>query len=584
MMKSKKVSLLTIALMATVAAGCDNELPIEFKADGAFLIPTDGGVVVPDKSVPDLPPGVDRGPTPDKGVTPDGPVADGPVHDGPKPPPVFDWRDGVMYFVLLDRFRDGNSSNNNPVPNVTQSTNFQGGDLAGLLGKIKDGYFTDLGVNVLWLSSPVDAPDGKYPGRNGPNPDGHEYTGYHGYWPRDLTKVESRLGDMALLKEVINEAHKRNIKVLVDYVMNHVHDTSPTYTQNRSWFWSKDKPGGGNCLCGDGCSWETEPETLRCWFDPFLPDFDFTKQAPRDFSVENAIWWIKETGIDGFRLDAVKHIQMAWLTQLRSRVKGEIVKSGGSRFYMVGETFSGDKNVIKKFVDADTKLDGQFDFPLRVAMVKTILMRQGSFADLDNELKSSASFYGASSIMSNFIGNHDIPRPIHFAEDQPMWDNVWANGKERGWDNTPSAPNSDSAYERLQIGFTVLFTIPGIPLIYYGDEVGMPGAGDPDNRRFMQWDNYQPRQTKLRDHITKLAKLRAQHSCLRRGNRTTKKADNNVFVYEMSDAQCTLTIAINRTDSTQSVQLSNSSYTDLLNGGSVGQNVQIPARSSVILQ
>ena len=102
-------------------------------------------------------------------------------------------------------------------PGVETAANFQGGDLAGVLQKLKAGYFDQLGVNVLWLSSPVDAPDGKYIGT-----DGHMYTGYHGYWPTELDKVEERIGDLALLKQVVAEARARGIRVVLDYVMNHV--------------------------------------------------------------------------------------------------------------------------------------------------------------------------------------------------------------------------------------------------------------------------------------------------------------------------------------------------------------------------
>ena len=183
---------LTIALVALASVAC-SELPPSLYFDAALR--GDAGTADADGNVT---PGTD-GPRPDG--TP--PVTDGPppLPDGPLPPGTFDWRDGVMYFVLLDRFYDGNSSNNKPEPNVETAANWQGGDLAGLLSRIKSGYFTDLGVNVLWLSSPVDAPDGKYPGT-----DGHDYTGYHGYWPADLTKVEERLGDVALLKQVVDEA------------------------------------------------------------------------------------------------------------------------------------------------------------------------------------------------------------------------------------------------------------------------------------------------------------------------------------------------------------------------------------------
>ena len=84
----------------------------------------------------------------------------------------------------------------------------------------------------------------------------------------------------------------------------------PWYARNGSW-----------CVCGEGCSWDWEPDRLRCWFMPYLPDFDFQNQNARRFSIDNAIEWARDTGVDGFRLDAVKHIDMSWLTGLRARLK-----------------------------------------------------------------------------------------------------------------------------------------------------------------------------------------------------------------------------------------------------------------------
>ena len=157
-------------------------------------------------------------------------------------------------------------------------------------------------------------------------------------------------------------------------------------------------------------------------------------------------------------------------------------------------------------------------------IARTLLMRQGSMNDLAGFMDTNDDFYGAG-IMSTFIGNHDIPRVVHLAEDTPLWDDPWADGKDRNWSNQPGLPGGMSAFERLGNGFTLLMTTPGAPLIYYGDEYGMPGAGDPDNRRFMQWDSYSGGQQFLRDHIAALtASLRAAHPATRRGSRETLDA------------------------------------------------------------
>ncbi len=270
--------------------------------------------------------------------------------------PAIDWHDAIMYFVMIDRFADGDSSNNAPVPGVEQPGQYQGGDFVGLKQKIDAGYFNDLGINTLWITSPLDNADNANPGS-----DGHSYSGYHGYWPKDLTQPESKYGTEAELKAMVDAAHEHHLQVLIDYVMNHVHSASPIYAQHPEWFWPNDNGFGGNCVCGGGCDWGND--RLKCWFDPFLPDFNFTNPDARKWSVDNAVAWAKRIGIDGFRLDAVKHIETSWLTDVRARLDAEVAFD--QHFYMVGETFDGDRGLIKSYVDKKTMLDGQFDFPER---------------------------------------------------------------------------------------------------------------------------------------------------------------------------------------------------------------------------
>ncbi len=494
-------------------------------------------------------------------------------------PPVlgYDWRDAVLYFVFVDRFKNGDPSNDGqPVSGVPQAADYQGGDWAGVKQEIDAGYFTDLGVNTLWLTVPMDNPE-----KSGVGTDGKQYSAYHGYWPLNLDKPEERFGTMAELKGLVDDAHQHKLKVILDYAMNHVYIDSPVYQQHHGWFWPV-MNGNTKCVCGQGCAWDG-PDAKRCWFADYLPDFNFTVQAARDFSTDNAISWIKNTGADGFRLDAVKHIEDSWVTELRSKVTSQIEPTSKQHFYMVGETFTGDRNAIRYYVQPNM-LDGQFDFPLRAEMLKTLLIRSAPLSELDSFLATNDNFYG-SGIMSTFIGNHDVPRAIEFALDTPMWGNEWADGKDRAWQNQPTTPTSASPYERLATAYTVLFTLRGIPLIYYGDEIGLPGAGDPDNRRMMQWSGYTQNQIMLRDHISTLAKIRAAHPALRDGQRSTLSVGTDTYAYSMSSGTDTVYVLINRGDSAQNVGgLPAGNYTNLLDSSAVsGPAPNLPARSSMVL-
>jgi glycosidase len=501
--------------------------------------------------------------------------------DAPPPPPpsegAWDWRDAVIYFVFVDRFNNGDAGNDAKT-GVEEPTDWQGGDWAGVKEKVEAGYFNELGVNTLWLTVPMDNTS-----ESGQGTDGHLHSAYHGYWPTDLDAPEEHFGTLQELKDLVTAAHEHELKVILDYAMNHVHASAPVYDEHPDWFWPNDNGSGDNCVCGMGCSWDDPVLNKRCWFTDYLPDFNFDNAGARQFSIDNAIKWIQDTGIDGFRLDAVKHIADQWLFDMRARVQAEIEPVTLEHFYMVGETFTGDKATIKYYVRPDM-LDGQFDFPLRMQMAYSVLMRQGSMGDLAGFMDDNDDYYG-SGVMSTFIGNHDIPRAIHLAEDEPLWDNQWADGKDRAWVNKPGLSQGMAPFERLGLAFTILFTTRGAPLVYYGDEVGLPGAGDPDNRRFMQWDGYSSGQSWLLQHVKDLGALRAAHTALRRGTRKTLSSGNHTLAYEMKDSNETVFVAINRGDAAADVTgVPDGSYLDELSGDMVdGGTVNVPARSARVL-
>jgi len=193
-------------------------------------------------------------------------------------------------------------------------------------------------------------------------------------------------------------------------------------------------------------------------------------------------------------------------------------------------------------------------------------------------------------VMSTFLGNHDVPRTIHYAQDTPLIDDVWQPGREYAWSSQiPGKVAGTNAYERLSVAAAVLMTNRGIPLIYYGDEIGMPGLGDPDNRRFMEWDatGYTAGQVLLLDRMKKLGAIRAAHPALRRGTRTTLYTDDDAWVYKMSDGADTVYVMLNRSDTAKPLAVGSlpfATLTDAMTGETVtGPNVIVPARSARIL-
>lgn len=493
----------------------------------------------------------------------------------------FDWRDATIYFILTDRFRDGDSSNNKPVsdPKLDTKANWQGGDFAGLKARIEAGYFDDLGVNCLWVSSPIMNTQGAFWGS-----DGHKYTGYHSYWPiatgwtgdQPLNgldgPIDPHFGDMDDFKEMVDAAHARGIRVIVDFVANHVHTDAPLYTEHRNdaepWFnWN-----GGTVGQGYVCGWD---RPIECWFAEYLPDFDYRNGAVMDRVMDHAIWLIQETNIDGFRLDAVKHMILDFSSTLRARIDEDIDTWPGIRFYMVGETFTGEgdgeKQTIRAYV-SPALLDGQFDFPMFWAALAALVRHERGLDSLRGFMDGNEGYYGSSAVMSTFLGNHDVPRALSHAAGQIA--DMWGNGsKEQGWTSPPGQPSSEDPYRRMRMAWTFLFTQKGAPLIYYGDEFGMPGAGDPDNRRMMRFDTGLSTWEKATlAHVQSLGKARLRNAAMRRGNRTTIQASGDYWAYVMKDGTNAVLVVLNRGDAgsrtlpTGSAGLPDGTYKDVLSG------------------
>ncbi len=525
--------------------------------------------------------------------------------EGALPPGVYDWRDSVIYFVFVDRFADGNPGLNAgcKVPGVSGPiVDYAGGDWAGLTNKINEGYFNELGVNTLWITVPFENFGGVGDGNLG---DPRKYSAQHGYWPQidddNPAKLahESCFGSFADLKTLVSSAHKKGLKVLFDYAMVHVHSASKLFQDHPTWFWpnSKNNQPGTNCICRDRvdpgqgwfCSWDADTE--KCWFTDYLPHWNYTNKEARSWSVTQAVEWVKQTrdesgnGVDGFRADAVKHIDISWLTALRAKLKTDIVQQPQQRFYMVGETYDfGNRDLIKKYIDPNTMLDGQFDFPLRRHLVEATINRKMKMSDLASFMDGNDYFYGASAVMSTFIGNHDLPRVIHLAQNTPLWDDQGNGGKDKAWEGQPGLVSEREAYERIANGFAVLFTNRGAPLLYYGDEIGLPGAGDPDNRRQMQWDGLSDSQTFLRERVSKLLDIRSKHPALRRGTRTTINSDNDSWIYMRTTTNDTVYVAVNRGDSPKTMSgLPGGALDELVEGqATTGPSALIPPRQTRI--
>jgi len=461
------------------------------------------------------------------------------------PQSIFRWNDAVIYFAMLDRFSNGDPKNDAPTKdsNILYSGEYHGGDLSGLADKIEDGYFTRLGVNAIWLSPVYQNPDKAFQEYIVPY---RYFSGYHGYWPTDFYKIDHRLGDMALLKKVVAAAHRKGIRILLDMVFNHTHIAHPYWNEHPEWYIPLKLPDGReNLRLWDEYSFTT-------WFDRFLPTFDMNQPALIKALLENAKWWLDETDADGFRLDAVKHVQHQFWCNLRKYLRQTVEQKRNERLYMVGETFLSRQGIME-FVGPN-KLDGQFDFPLYDAIIPAFAKDGNGFQNLDAALESSERIYGKETIASPLVGNQDKPRFMAFA-DGDLPDDTIRDDREVGYAKPPKVDHA-SSYARLKNALTFIFTIDGAPLLYYGDEYGLTGAGDPDNRRDMRFaDELAGQEKEMLAYSGRLGHIRAGHPALRYGNRRTVLLEADLYAYTRAYfGDCALVI-FNKSSQAQKVRV-----------------------------
>ena len=398
----------------------------------------------------------------------------------------------IMYSLLIDRFLDGDPKNTKRLndPAVLPIVDYFGGDLRGIVKKIEDGFFSDLGITTIWLSpitqNPLDA-WGQYPDPK------TKFSGYHGYWPIFLTKIDSRFGDDSTLNELLEKAHLRDHNVILDYVANHMHINSPTLTENPSWVTPDTTPDGRP-------NFELWDEfRLTTWFDRHIPSLDLEREYVYQPMTDSAVFWLENFEFDGFRHDATKHIPEVFWRTLTTKIKRKFPER---TVYQIGETY-GSHELIDSYV-RNGMLDGQFDFNVYDSMIWSLINRDGSFTDVWQTLDRSLSTYGYHNLMGYITGNHDRPRFISLAGGDLI---PGEDYKLAGWKRDIGTGNPNS-YKKLALLHAFIMTIPGVPTIYYGDEYGEPGGNDPDNRRWMRFDGYNDDEKGLLDIVKSLTHLR----------------------------------------------------------------------------
>ncbi len=418
--------------------------------------------------------------------------------------------DDVIYFLLPDRFADGDPTNNDPPKSKGLydrkfGRHYHGGDLQGLIDNLE--YIKSLGVTAIW-TTPVydnnDKPDYKenYPGMP-------FTTGFHGYGAVDMYGVDEHLGDLAKLKELVRKAQSMGFKMIQDQVVNH---TGPYHV------WAADPPTptwwNGTLENHPDNNWQkwtamnpratyqTQSRNIDGWFINILPDFNQGDPEVERYLIQHTIWWLETVGYDAIRMDTLPHVPRWFWEKWMSAIKTEYPNVN-----VLGELFDGNPALLAFYQGGrrghdgiDTRLDTLYDFALFYA-IRNAFARGQDIRQVQ-QIFAHDWLYPNAEVLTTFLGVHDMERFMN----------------EKG-----------ATIEGLKLAQTLIMTSRGTPLLYYGDEIAMPGGGDPDNRRdfpggfagdkrnaFIS-SGRTADENKVWNHLATLGKLRRELVPLRRG-------------------------------------------------------------------
>ena len=320
------------------------------------------------------------------------------------------------------------------------------------------------------------------------------------------------------MKELLSTAHAKGMNVILDYVAHHVHQDHPLYKQKPEWTTPLYLPDGTM----NTEKWDEH--RLTTWFDTFLPTWKFADHAVVDALTDTAMYWVENYNLDGFRHDATKHIDTDFWRTLTRKVKAYQTRHPERNLYQIGETY-GSPELISSYISSG-QLDAQFDFNLYDAAVDAFAKPETNFSNLERVLEESMSYYGNHHVMGNITGNQDRARFISYADGSVQFSE---NAKLAGW--TRDIQNRDSAgFKNMEMLMAFLMTTPGVPCIYYGDEIGMPGGNDPDNRRMMHFGDWNSTQVKLQQATQQLVNLRRSNMALSYGELEVLYNEGGVLV------------------------------------------------------
>ena len=454
----------------------------------------------------------------------------------------------VIYLIMPDRFADGDAANNAPADAPAAANDrqnpraFHGGDLRGIINHLA--YLKDLGVTALWLNPWYD----NWNGVNDCDKPWCPNTYYHGYHAIDYYAVEDRFGDLQMLRELVEKAHALGLKIIQDQVANHVGSRHPWVSDPplENWFHGTLAHHELNrfrnvALLSPHANRDEFRNTLDGWFSDDLPDMNQEEPEVARYEIQNALWWIGATGIDGIRQDTIQYLPRRFIRELSLALHRQYPK-----MWMVGEVFDLDAAHTSYFIGChtgwdgvDTELDSVFDFPLWATSLRAFTNKT-SMRALRDQLKYDA-LYPDPARITTFANNHDTARFM-------------------------SLEGATLEGAMLHVAFTL--SVRGIPQLYYGEEIAMTGKDDPDNRRDFPGGfpgdarnafdaaGRTPPQQKMYEWTRSWIRLRTEHTALTSGALIDLFYDDDTYVFARQDKTETVIVAFNRSEQEKKISVS----------------------------
>jgi glycosidase len=454
--------------------------------------------------------------------------------------PRHDPRDGfagfsskdVMYLIMTDRFADGDPSNDDSPTESEKPRGWHGGDLRGITQHLD--YLQDLGVTAVWIT---------------PVYQNHGPESYHGYGATDMYSVDEHFGNLDDLKTLAASLHQRGMKLVLDMVPNHVGARHPWVDDSPEpdWFHGTranhtTAQGSFTPLVDPHSTLHDRRKVTEGWFAGLLPDLNQENPAVAQYLIQNAIWWTEETGLDGIRLDTFPYVGRQFWHGFH-----EELHTLYPRLTTVGEIMNRDATIVSAFAGGarrtgldlaiDTGLDTPFDYPNYFAL-RDVFLKDAPMTRLSDILRLDA-LYPHSERLVSFLGNHDVARFM----------------------NEPGA-----TLARLNLAFTVLTTMRGMPQIYSGDEIAMKGGEDPDNRRDFPGGfrssqsnaftpaGRTPEQQQAFATLQNLLTLRRLHPALQVGDEQVLHVENDILIFARTDvSKQRIVVAVNKARASRSV-------------------------------